>query len=500
MKLLNPSTMPPIYESIKTLFVTDDEYWNLLKTSKDIGTEYELELATSDAEAIMKIREGGYDAIVSDASIEHLDSIMMLKEIRSLGTKTPFILLTGRGDEEVAVEALENGANFYMPKTGDPHLHFAELGSMIYQSVQRARMEVQLRESRADLLAIFENSPTMITLVNDELDVIMVNSAMADFIGDEAPIIVGKKMGEAIHCIHSLEEPEGCGYSHSCKTCAVRQSLESTFRTEIGIKNAEVEQDEMRGSKQYRFSLRVTTAPLEILGKRMVAVYIENITEQKRMQTAILLANKKLKLLGTVTRHDIVNQLSVLMGNLEIASMKDPKSPLIKYMRKAMESGENVSTILSFSKDYQLMGTEAPSMINVKESCMRGIGTVDTKGVQVHMETGELQVFADRMLEKVFLNLMDNSVRHGESVKNIWIRSRSTSDGLEIIFEDDGVGVPATEKEKIFELGYGKHTGLGLYLVREILGITNITIEESGTEGKGAQFVLHVPSGSFIFQ
>ena len=340
----------------------------------------------------------------------------------------------------------------------------------------------------------------MITLVNEGLDVVMVNSAMATFIGDETSAIVGKKMGEAVHCIHSYEEPEGCGFALLCKTCAVRNALESTFKNEVGIKNAEVKQEEKRGSTTIKFKLRVTTAPLVILGKRMVAVYIEDVTEQKRMQTAILMANKKLNLLGTVTRHDVVNQLSVLIGNLEIASMKDPKSPFIKYLKKAMESGENISTILSFSKDYQLMGTEAPSRINIKDSCTRGISTVDAKGVKVNIETGDLQVFADRMLEKVFLNLMDNSLRHGERVKNIRISSKLVDGGIDVIFEDDGVGVPRAEKERIFELGYGKHTGLGLYLVREILGITDIAIEESGIEGKGAKFVLRVPSGSFVVQ
>ncbi len=490
--------MPPIDERIKALFVTDDDYWKLLKASKDIGTEYELELAKNEAEAIEKINEGEYDAIVSDASIKDLDSITLLKGIRSRGTKIPFILLTGKGDEETAIEALENGANFYMSKTGDPHLHFAELASMIYQSVLRARMEVQLRESRADLLAIFENSPTMIAMVNKELDVIMVNSAMASFIGDNTDQIMGKKVGDAVHCVHSFEEPQGCGYALFCENCAIRNAMEATFKNEVGIKNAEVEQEEMRGETKNKFILRVTTAPLLIFGKTMVAVYIEDITEQKRMQTAILMANKKMNLLGSVTRHDTVNQLSVLMGNLEIASMKDPRSPLIKYLKKAIESGENIATILSFSKDYQLMGTEAPSLINVRESCMRGIGTVNTKDVKVHIETGDLQVFADRMLEKVFLNLTDNSLRHGEKVKNIWVRSRPTEEGIAITFEDDGIGVPLAEKERIFEFGYGKHTGLGLYLVREILSITNITIEEEGSEGKGVQFIMHVPNGSFI--
>jgi signal transduction histidine kinase len=264
------------------------------------------------------------------------------------------------------------------------------------------------------------------------------------------------------------------------------------------VNNAEVEQEELRGINKRKFSLRITTALLTILGKRMVAVYIEDITEQKRMQTAILMANKKLNLLGSVTRHDIVNQLSVLMGNLEIASMKDPRSPLIRYLKKAMESGENISTILAFSKDYQLMGTEVPSWTNIRESCMRGIATVDAPEIKVHIETGDIQIFADRMLEKVFLNLMDNTIRHGEKVKNIWVRFKIADGELALTYEDDGVGVPQSEKEKIFQFGYGKHTGLGLYLVREILGITNITIEESGTEGKGVRFVFHVPSGSFI--
>jgi signal transduction histidine kinase/CheY-like chemotaxis protein len=490
--------MPTTDDVIKALFITDENYWNLLQASKDMGDEYELELARTDSDALGRLWNGDYDVVVSDASVEDLDSISLLKDIRAKGMKIPFILLIGKEDEETAVEALENGANFYMPRTGNTHLHFAELASMIYQSVHRAKMEIQLRESRADLLAIFENSPTMITLVNEGLDVVMVNSAMARFIGDETHTIVGKRMGEAVHCIHSYEEPEGCGHSVLCKNCAVRKALESTFENEVGIKNAEVEQEEWRGPTRIKFNLRVTTAPLVILEKRMVAVYIEDVTEQKRMQTAILMANKKLNLLGSVTRHDTVNQLSVMMGNLEIASMKDPTSPLTKYLRKAMESGENIATILSFSKDYQLMGTQAPSMINVKESCSRGMATVDAKEVKVHVETGELQIFADRMLEKVFLNLMDNSLRHGERVKNIWVVSGETEDGITITFEDDGVGVPSSEKEKIFDLGYGKHTGLGLYLVREILGITGISIIESGSEGVGARFVISVPRGSYV--
>jgi signal transduction histidine kinase len=66
-----------------------------------------------------------------------------------------------------------------------------------------------------------------------------------------------------------------------------------------------------------------------------------------------------------------------------------------------------------------------------------------------------------------------------------------------IAVADDGIGVPAELKEKIFEKGYGKHTGFGLFLAREILAITGITIQETGTFGKGAVFAITVPEGSF---
>ena len=67
------------------------------------------------------------------------------------------------------------------------------------------------------------------------------------------------------------------------------------------------------------------------------------------------------------------------------------------------------------------------------------------------------------------------------------------SGGLTIAWEDDGVGVPDVLKERIFNRGYGSNTGLGLFLIREILAITGITVHECGIEGKGARFELHVP-------
>ncbi len=103
------------------------------------------------------------------------------------------------------------------------------------------------------------------------------------------------------------------------------------------------------------------------------------------------------------------------------------------------------------------------------------------------------------MLERVFFNLIDNAVKHGVRVTAITVRCEREPDGILVIVEDNGVGIPAGEKEKIFERGFGKNTGLGLFLVREILAITGITIKEAGVYGKGARFEITVPRGVYRF-
>jgi signal transduction histidine kinase len=101
------------------------------------------------------------------------------------------------------------------------------------------------------------------------------------------------------------------------------------------------------------------------------------------------------------------------------------------------------------------------------------------------------------MLERVFFNLIDNAVRHGDTVTAIRVTCQPDPDGLVIIVGDNGVGVPSDQKEKIFEKGYGKHTGFGLFLAREILAITGIIILETGSQGKGARFEIIVPKGMY---
>ena len=102
------------------------------------------------------------------------------------------------------------------------------------------------------------------------------------------------------------------------------------------------------------------------------------------------------------------------------------------------------------------------------------------------------------MFEKVFYNLIDNALRYGgQKMTMIRIASQESGDGLLISIEDDGAGISEGDKKRLFERGFGHNTGLGLFLSREILAITGITITGTGEPGRGAMFEIMVPKGGY---
>ena len=222
-----------------------------------------------------------------------------------------------------------------------------------------------------------------------------------------------------------------------------------------------------------------------------------DITEQKQAHAALRLANRKLNLLNNVTRHDILNQLTALIGYLEI-SREDTKDPrLLSYVTKEEQAANAIRHQILFTRDYQNIGVNSPQWHSIAATVSLAMATLNMHQVRVTVNLTPIEVYADPLLEKVFYNLIENSLRHGEQVTEIEILSESVNDGIDIIIKDDGTGIPEDKKSQIFRREYFKHTGFGLFLTREILAITDLTITENGTFGKGARFVIHAPLGAY---
>lgn len=227
---------------------------------------------------------------------------------------------------------------------------------------------------------------------------------------------------------------------------------------------------------------------------RMVGTHAD-ISDRKQVEDALRLANRKLQLLSGVTRHDILNQVMALNGYLSLTENLNPAPPLNEYLQKMYQAACSIERTIAFTRDYEKIGQNEPQWVHLEEVAADIARITD---LPVMVSCAGMTVFADPLIKTVFFNLMENIIRHGEGATRAWVSCSSSEEGLlTIAWEDNGVGVPETLKDRIFERGFGSNTGMGLFLVREILSITDITICECGTGGEGARFELVVPPGGW---
>jgi PAS domain S-box-containing protein len=219
-----------------------------------------------------------------------------------------------------------------------------------------------------------------------------------------------------------------------------------------------------------------------------------DVTERRKSENALRQANRQLNLLTGITRHDILNKVTVILGHLAIARKKSTNPDMGAIIEKLEGATKSIRSQIEFTRVYQDLGTHEPQWQDLGR-VMQLLNVPETVRFDIFVDG--IEVFADPMLEKVFSNLLDNSIRHGQHVTGVRVSYSKSEGGMTIIWEDNGIGIAEDEKEKIFERGFGKNTGFGLFLVSEILCISGITIRETGNEGRGARFEIRIPEGGY---
>src|SRR5271157_646476 len=374
---------------ISVLYVDDEP--GVLEIGKlfiEQGSEFSVDTAISAPEALDTLQNKKYEVILSDYAMPEMNGIAFLKALRESNNNLPFILFTGRGREEVVIEALNNGADFYIQKGGDPTAQFADLANKIRHAVTQRR-----------------------------------------------------------------------------------------YQEELGI--SEIMENEMKYHER------------ELL---------KYLAELKLMEEAVQSANQKLNLLNRIVRHDILNTITGLMGLEDMLGSHISGEEAATLLREIKDCTRRIQHQINFTRDYQEIGVQTPQWQNVHDVISSAARQANPASVHLCvMPQDDLEIFADSMLEKVFYNLIDNALRYGGNLSTITITSQKNGDTIVICCQDDGGGIAEAEKEKIFESGFGKNTGQGLFLVREILQISGISIKENGCPGTGARFELHVPEGTWRF-
>ncbi len=343
---------------------------------------------------------------------------------------------------------------------------------------ERKRAEEALRESEEKYRILLDESLDPVFSFYPDGTYRYVNRAFATGVGKPVDQITGKKIWE----VFDKEEAE-----------KRFSSLRMVFATG-NEKVIEVRVPHPGGDRYY-----VTTiVPVKDENGSVVSAICssKDITPRKQAEEALRQANKKLNLLSGITRHDINNQLLALNGFLKLLQNKAHDPTLEDYFTRITRSSDRISTMIQFTREYEEIGVHVPAWQEARTLVDLAAKDAPLGKIMVknNLPAG-FEVFADPLVIKVFYNLMDNAARYGGKITTIGFSILESGEVHLIVCEDDGEGIPADEKEKIFERGFGKTTGMGLALSREILDITGITIKETGEPGKGARFEMTVPAG-----
>jgi signal transduction histidine kinase len=236
----------------------------------------------------------------------------------------------------------------------------------------------------------------------------------------------------------------------------------------------------------------------DVMAKELSALYEDLEGKVAERSKEVEQANKKLRLLGSITRHDALNQISIITGWISLAEESTDDKELLTTLGKIKDAAVNLAANLEFTRVYEKVGVKKPEWTQMDRTLTQSLFGIGPHKLKLHNGLGGLQVYCDPMIQNVLRNLVDNSIRHGGDISKVSFTYSETPDGLLMVYEDDGKGIPYDRKNRLFEPGIqAGRKSYGLYLSREILSITGITIRECGVPGKGARFELLAPKGRY---
>jgi PAS domain S-box-containing protein len=346
---------------------------------------------------------------------------------------------------------------------------------------EQKRVEEALRESRDRFEQISGQSREMVWEVDTEGLYTYVSHASYEILGFKPDELVGNLHFFDLHPDEGRE-----AYITSISKAFVKRRVFHEFQHTLQTKSGQIVWMSTNG-------IPIFDEFNNFLGYRGSDI---DITERMRAEEALQQANKKLSLLYSITRHDINNQLTVLQVYLDLLEESLPDTPHKEYFVKIASASERISAMIQFTREYEAIGITSPTWQNSFTLVDTAAKEAPLGGIRMKNDLpAGTEVFADPLIVKVFYNLMDNAVRYGGKITTIRFSVEESGNEHLIVCEDDGEGISADDKEKIFDRGFGKNTGLGLALSREILQITGIRIRETGEPGKGARFEMTIPNG-----
>lgn len=348
---------------------------------------------------------------------------------------------------------------------------------------ERKKLEEEAVLGQKEWQQTFDAVKEIILLISPNFEILQINKAGCESLKKIPQELIGKKCYEIVH---GLDKP-----IPECP-CAETLRTKKAGRGEL---------------TQHGRCLALAASPVFDENNKIKAFVhaVADITEHKAYekkliddQSKLALMNEKLRVVGSLTRHDVGNKLMAAKSNMYLLRKKLKDKPeLLKYADAVDDAFNQSNRIFKFSKMYEIIGVEKPETMSVGGAFDEAKKLIPHNGVEFVNKAQGLTVLADSLLRQLFYNLIDNSIKHGKTVTKIQLTYTQNDKETKLIFEDNGVGIPEVNKSKIFLEGFTTSgSGLGLKLVKKMIEVYGWTVAEEGAPNQGAKFVITIPTES----
>ena len=397
---------------------------------------------------------------------------------------------------------------------------------------------------RSELEAIYENAPFIMLLIDEERRIHKVNRLGAVFTGKLPADMIGERSGNALRCIHALDDQKGCGFGPFCHDCVLRRTVKDTFETGTAHNQVEAAMHFMVNGREQEVALLLSTARLALGPQTMLLVTILDITERRRLeqetrhaQTKLIHANKmsSLGVLVSSVAHEVNNPNNFIMFNssllsgawkdivpaLDCHAADDPSFRIagLPYgeMREAVP--KLLSGIVDGSRRIKDMVDHLRELSREDRSGLTGTIEVNAavrsalmilkNEIMKHTEAFSLELAAQlplvtgsiQQIEQVVINLVQNALQAlGNRKQAVLVRTYADEPQRTVVIEvqDNGNGISPADLQRITEPFFTTKldsggTGLGLSISNSIVRDHGGRIDFESSEGKGTTVRVVLP-------
>lgn len=198
-------------------------------------------------------------------------------------------------------------------------------------------------------------------------------------------------------------------------------------------------------------------------------------------------------------RHDVRNKTQIVEGYLRLLQNSDLSDQQSDFVEKALKATNEGQEILEKVKTLKEVKEEDTRKVNLKNPLADAIESnrklVEDEDIIIRWDKNTSSVKGGSLLEELFFNIINNAVNHSDC-SNIEISVSDEGNKCCVVIEDDGVGIPDDEKDKVFDKGYKKGTeagsGLGLHIAKTIVENYGGNIKIKDFDMGGARFEIYL--------